>query len=186
MNRSNEVAILDNGLISTMQKGGPYATMENIKNSLTNYYFHNETRGITSANGARDGVKTLKQINIERELLKNVIKADSLEKQNGYVTLLGTNKTYDDKTINLQEAEFLIKKLIGEMPMEAVVYVLKQNPVLFDQAFESFVTKRYYNSSYGIDRLDNVEMIDTYNQYLFDKIDSYYDEKLGNNNGIAM
>ena len=57
-----------------MDKGGAYASLDNIVFALVKYLVHNVPSGITSNGDARNYIMSINQDDIMRELLKNVVK----------------------------------------------------------------------------------------------------------------
>ncbi|MBP3635866.1 MAG: hypothetical protein J6J17_05400 [Bacilli bacterium] len=178
MYKSTELNIIDYSCIKTMSKGGAYASFENIALALKNYINYNDSLGITSLDYARDYLKTLTKDDIEKELLKNVVKKFACSNYHNYMRLLGTEKSFNDE-LNVKEVEFLVFKSISEMHMDGVKYLLEKYPKLIDSLIDSFVSSRYYSESYMIDNLDNDKFITPEYQRLIEKIDSYYQVKKG-------
>ena len=174
--KSTELNIIDYALTKTMDKGGAYASLDNIVLALDKYLVHNVPSGITSNGDARNYIMSINQDDIMRELLKNVVKKNFAAIHNSYAVKLGTNKTFDDE-LGVDDVDILIYDALSSMPMEAVVYILEKNPKVVDSMVKSFVESRYYNPSYTVKKLDDENIVTDECARLLNKIDGYYYEK---------
>lgn len=177
MNKSTELGIIDYSTLTTMGKGNDYSSYENIVGALESYIFQNNPIGFTRKDNARDYIKSLSKDDIRKELLKNIIKKHYYAQNNGYETVLKTDKSFvDDLTIS--EAELLIFDTIQSMPMISLDNMIDRLPKLTDLMIKSFVDSRYFDRNYMVNNLDN--NLNTECQNLLFKVESYYSDKQNN------
>lgn len=176
MNRSTELNIIDYSILKTMSRGGDYSCFENAVAALLNYTMYNNPNGFTRLDNARNYIMSLSIDDIEKELLKNIVKKDFCSRYNHYACKLGTRKNFGDE-LDISDAEVLIFNAICTMHMDAVNYIIKKYPELTDLMIKSFVDSRYFNSSYKIEKLEDEKIITDECAMLLKKIDDYYYQK---------
>lgn len=175
-----ELQCIDYACLKTMEKGGEFSTPRHITTALSKLLNEGYTKGFTSNSGARNYISNLSFEQIEKELLKNIIKTNELATRKGYDALLGTQKNFDSE--NLSNAEVKILNLLKEGQMESVKYILNKYPNLYTNLITDFVSTRYYNNKYRIDQLDNIPTFSKENSMLLEKIDNYYNQAQMENN----
>ena len=173
MNKSTELNMIDYSSLKTMSKGGDYSCYENIVAALYNYVMCNNPNGFTKLDDARNYIMSLTKQDIERELLKNIVKKNFCSRYNHYATKLGTNKEFDDN-LGISDAEVLIFNALSTMHMDAVDYIIQKYPKLIDLMVKSFVDSRYFDTSYKIEKLDDENIITDECKRLLTKIDEHY------------
>lgn len=176
MNRSRELSMIDYSILTTMGKGGDYASYENIVGALENFVFQNNAMGFTRKDDARNYISSLNKDEIRRELVKNIIKKHYCTIYNGYATILTTDKKIGDN-LNISESELLIFNAVNEMQMESVDNILDRLPKLTEHMIESFVDSRYFDRGYMVTNLDSNEVSNYECQNLLFKVDAYYSRK---------
>ena len=115
-------------------------------------------------------------------MLKNIIKTDELATRKRYDVLLGTQKNFDSENLSNAEVKFLLMNLLKEGQMESVKYILNKYPNLYTNLISDFVSTRYYDVEYRIDKLDNIPTFSKENSMLLEKIDNYYNQAQMENN----
>lgn len=183
MNKSTELGMIDYSILTTMGKKGDYSSYENVVGSLENYVFYNNPMGFTRKDNARDYIKSLSKDDIKKELLKNIVKKHYCAEQNGYATLLNTDKKFVDE-LTISEAELLIFKTISSpnITMYEFNNILERIPKLTRLMIESFVDSRYFDRSYMVNNLDSTELLTPECQNLLFKIETFYLEKQNDEN----
>lgn len=184
MNRSRELSMIDYSILTTMGKGGDYASYENVVGALEDFVFKNSAMGFTRKDDARNYIGSLNKDEIRRELVKNIIKKHYCSTYNGYATILKTNKGFGDN-INISESELLIFDAVNEMQMKSVDNILDKLPKLTELMIESFVDSRYFDKSYMVTNLDSNEVLSDECQNMLFKVDEYYarkQERINNEN----
>lgn len=181
MNRSRELSMIDYSILTTMGKGGDYASYENVVGALENFVFQNNAMGFTRKDDARNYISSLNKDEIRRELVKNIIKKHYCTIYNGYAAILKTDKNFGDN-LNISESELLIFDAVNEMQMESVDNILDRLPKLTELMIESFVDSRYFDRSYMVTNLDSNEIENEKCQTLLFKVDEYYAKKQGKMN----
>lgn len=173
MNRSVELNIIDYSVIKTIDKGGDYNSDFNINRAFNDYYFKNNPNGFTRDSDARNYISSLKREDIEKEMLKNLFKKEACAKLKQFTMLLDTEKTFKDK-LTISEAELIVKKLIKNLNMSEVKELLNKFPSVELLLLKSFVQSRYFDPSYGVNNLDNINILDSNEEALIQKIENYY------------
>lgn len=183
MNKSTELGMIDFSILTTMGKKGDYSSYENVVGALENYVINNNPMGFTRKDNARDYIKSLSKDDIRKELLKNIVKKHYFAEQNGYATLLNTDKKFVDE-LTISEAELLIFKPISSpnITMYEFNNILERIPKLTKLMIESFVDSRYFDRSYMVNNLDSTELLTPECQNLLFKIETFYLEKQNDEN----
>lgn len=181
MNKSTELGIIDYSILTTMGKKGDYSSYENVVGALENYVFQDNPMGFTRKDNARDYIKSLSKDDIKKELVKNIVKKHCCAEQNGYATLLNTDKKFVDE-LTISEAELLIFKTISSPNTTMYEFddILNKLPKLTTLMIESFVDSRYFDRSYMVTNLDSNELLTPDCQNLLFKIETFYLEKQNN------
>ena len=174
--KSYELQCIDYACLKTLEKGGEFSTEKHITNALLKLLIEGYTFGFTSNGRARDYISSLSFEQIEKELLKNVIKTNELATRKGYMVLLGTQKTFDDKGLANDEVKILLMNILKEGRMESVKFILNKSPNLYKNLISDFVSTRYYKDGYKFDQLDNISTFSKENSMLLQKIDNYYNQ----------
>lgn len=177
-----ELQCIDYACLKTMEKGGEFSNQRHITAALSMLLNEGYTRGFTSNGGARNYISNLSFEQIEKELLKNIIKTKELATRKGYAVLLGTRKNFDSENLSNDEIKILLMNLLKEGQMESVKYILNKYPNLYKNLITDFVSTRYYNNSYRIDQLDNIPTFSKENSMLLEKINNYYNKAQIENN----
>lgn len=177
-----ELQCIDYACLKTMEKGGEFSTPLHITTALSRLLNEGYTRGFTSNSGARNYISNLSFEQIEKELLKNIIKTDELATRKRYDVLLGTQKNFDSENLSNAEVKFLLMNLLKEGQMESIKYILNKYPNLYTNLISDFVSTRYYDNKYRIDQLDNIPTFSKENSMLLEKIDNYYNQAQMENN----
>jgi hypothetical protein len=167
--------IIDYVINTTRSKGGNFNSYEYIKTALSQFCKYNYSKGFTSTGEARNYIEGLSMDDIDRELLKNLVKKKNYASKNSYNLVLGSNKQMSTD-LEQSELEYLFIENMKKSPIDVEDYLLnkKEEPSFRDRLIESFVDSRYFNPSYGAHELDECSVFPEY-KYLLDKIDQYYD-----------
>ena len=151
------------------------------------------TNNFTLGNANNESIlhifNNIKMKKLRKKLLKNIVKKHYFAEQNGYATLLNTDKKFVDE-LTISEAELLIFKTISSpnITMYEFNNILERIPKLTKLMVESFVDSRYFDRSYMVNNLDSTELLTPECQNLLFKIETFYLEKQndGNNNLRAI
>lgn len=168
--KSTELNIIDYSVLKTMSKGGDYCTFENIVSALLNYIIYNNPNGFTKLDDARNYIMSLTKDDIEKELLKNIIKKNFCAIYNNYELKIKTNKKTSDN-LSISDIEVLIFNSLSTMNMNEIKYIIKKYIKLI---IKSFVETRYFDDNYKIEKLDNKDIITNECNKLLNMIDDYY------------
>lgn len=134
----NNIEIIDYAIKATMDKGGSFSSENYISSALKQYAKLNYSKGFTSNKSARKYIETLSKDDIDRELLKNIIKKRAYAETNGYNVLLNTNKTINDE-LTISELELILIKNMDEAPLDVAKYLLDKLPKVRSLLINSFV-----------------------------------------------
>ena len=170
----NIIGTLDYAIKKTIDKGGHFNDEKYIKDALQQYVELDISKGFTSNYDARENIESLSKDDIDRELLKNVVKKRAYAESNGYNILINTNKRINDD-LNVSELEVILIKYMKNSPIDITDYLVKKHPKIRSLLIESFVGSRYFRSDYGGDELDKQEM-SKYYRTLLNRIDEYYND----------
>lgn len=176
MNKNEILDYIDFAVETTKTRIPPsYSDKEDyIYRALDLYLNQNFSNGFTRTNNARSMIESLRKEDIDKEILKNVVKIRFYSQIKGYPVCFNARKSYRDK-LSMMEAEGLIINDLERLRLDDIKHMIDTSPNLYDSLIASFVDRRYFNESYGKENLDNLSKIPYDYQDLLDKIDAYYD-----------
>ena len=145
-----------------------------LKNAMIEYIFRGNARGFTRKDNGRSYITQLQKEDFEEQLLKHVVKSENAKERLGMVQLLSFNKEINDQ-LSDDEVRALFYKLLGEMDMNGILYILNKYPSFYSSLASNFISDRYLNSKLGSSQLDQ-KMNHYQNQFYYNKIDQFYKE----------
>lgn len=167
---------IDFAIISTISKKGSFFEEEYINEALKKLLKENFSRGFTKDNNARYDMEQLSKKQIEKEMLKNVVKKYALMKKLGY-RINGNKKISIDRISSVEDADALMYTIIKNNDINHVSYILEKNPNLYNYLISSFINSRYHDKRF-INKLDDQKKIDGENKKLLEKLDNLYKNNL--------
>ena len=176
MNTSDELSKIDFAIFETAKSSKERSTIEYLSQALMQYINLNHPGAFTKQNGARNYIYQVDKKSIDRELLKNIVKINNVKSANHYVENLRRPDDNFEKEFSLDELERKVYDMLLQYELPSIENIFQRYPKVYEKLVESFIDKRYFDQRYGIKSLDNPNIIDNQNQYLFDKIDSYYNQ----------